>query len=130
MKLLTCEEFKKQVFARDKHRCVFCDNQPTNAHHILESRLFPDGGHYLNNGASVCDEHHTECELTKIDVQTVRDACDITDPVLPPGFFAELVYDKWGNQIINNMILRGQLFDDVECKKMLTKAGKLQLVIG
>jgi hypothetical protein len=42
--LLTREEFKRQVFARDGH-CAFCQLPPVDAHHILERRLWPDGGY-------------------------------------------------------------------------------------
>lgn len=46
-KLLTRDEFRNAVFARDGHRCVFCgqtaEETPEgklDAHHIIERRLF------------------------------------------------------------------------------------------
>jgi len=43
--LLTRDEFREAVFARDHHRCVICRNEGKDAHHILERRLFDDGGY-------------------------------------------------------------------------------------
>lgn len=65
-KLLTRDAFREGVFARDGNCCVFCGRPAVDAHHILERRLWPDGGYYLNNGASVCAEHHMLCETTEI----------------------------------------------------------------
>ena len=77
-KLLTRDQFREGVFARDHHKCVFCDKPAVDAHHIMERRLWPDSGYYLNNGASVCAEHHMKCESTEISLEQVRDACGIT----------------------------------------------------
>lgn len=62
-KLLTRDEFRRAVFARDGYRCAACGARPSDialvvdldAHHIMERRLFPDGGYYLDNGATLCD---------------------------------------------------------------------------
>ena len=85
MELLSRNEFRSSVFSRDGYKCVFCDSEAKDAHHILERRLFPDGGYYLNNGASVCEEHHIDCENTSITVEALRIACGITSPVIPPS---------------------------------------------
>ncbi len=53
---MTRDDFRNAVFARDNHRCVICGEPAKDAHHILERRLFPDGGYYLNNGASLCEK--------------------------------------------------------------------------
>jgi len=45
--LLTRDEFREGVFARDRHTCVNCRKPGVDAHHIMERRLFPDGGYYL-----------------------------------------------------------------------------------
>ena len=100
MKLLSREEFKKQVFARDKNTCVFCKKAAVDAHHILDRKLFPDGGYYLDNGASVCEEHHWACEKCELTVEQVREACKIKIVVLPPGLEKNIVYDKWGKHIL------------------------------
>lgn len=33
--LLTREEFKEQVFARDNYTCIFCNKAAVDAHHIF-----------------------------------------------------------------------------------------------
>ena len=52
--LLSRDDFRELTFQRDGHRCVLCGAPAQDAHHIIERRLFPDGGYYLGNGASVC----------------------------------------------------------------------------
>ena len=126
MKRLARDQFRDQVFARDRNRCVFCPKPAVDAHHILERRLWPDGGYYLDNGASVCEEHHLACERTDFSVEEVRKACGITRVVLPPHLSEEDAYDKWGNQVLpNGQRLRGELFHTEPVQKML--ADKLTL---
>lgn len=128
MKLLSRDDFRNGVFERDKHTCVFCDAPAADAHHILERRLWPDGGYYLSNGASVCNFHHIECEKTTISVEEVRDACGITKATLPPHLYSDQIYDKWGNVILpNGQRLKGELFFDESVQKILGKGGVLDL---
>jgi predicted restriction endonuclease len=89
--LLPRDDFREGVFARDNYKCVFCgktaEETPEgklDAHHILERRLWPDGGYYLANGATVCEEHHLECERTTITVGEVMEAAGITKRIVPP----------------------------------------------
>lgn len=127
-KLLTREQFRDQVFLRDGGRCVFCESPAVDAHHILERRLWPDGGYYLNNGASVCGLHHLECEKTRISVEDVRTAAKITKPAIPPHLYDDQSYDKWGNPILSNGLrLKGDLFFDESIQKILKAAGVLEL---
>ncbi len=98
-KLLNREQFKTLVFKRDKGVCVFCSKKSEDAHHILDRKLWKDGGYYLSNGASVCHEHHWLCEKTDISVEEVRMACKISDFIVPEGFEKNQIYDKWGNPI-------------------------------
>lgn len=98
-RLLSREEFKTMVFDRDNHTCVFCDKPAVDAHHIIDRALFSDGGYYLNNGASVCEQHHWACEKTDISVEDVRLACGITSIIVPEGVDSTLSYDKWLNVI-------------------------------
>lgn len=126
--LLSREQFREQVFARDKYKCVFCPLPAVDAHHILERRLFPDGGYYLNNGASVCADHHLRCEMTKLSVEDVRRAAGITVAALPPHLYADQVYDKWGNPVLpNGARLKGELFHDESVQKVLASGGVLDL---
>lgn len=82
--LLTREQFERVVFANTKGLCVFCGLPAVDAHHILDRKLFRDGGYYENNGAAVCSAHHWDCETTKLSVEVVRTASGIDNPVVPP----------------------------------------------
>lgn len=124
--LLTRDQFREQVFARDHFVCVFCDKPAKDAHHIIERRLWSDGGYYINNGASVCEDHHLECEMTTISVEQVREACGITKIVLPDHMYDDTIYDKWGNVILDDgRRLRGELFNDESVQKVLGEGGVL-----
>ena len=130
MKLLTREQFKEQVFARSDGKCIFCDMPAVDAHHILERKLFPDGGYYLSNGAAVCEEHHLACEYTTISVEQVREFAGIVDYVLPPGFLKKVNYDKWGNLCnLDGTRVAGPTFEDTGCQKALKAKGKISLFI-
>lgn len=127
-KLLTRDEFRDQVFLRDSHLCVICGAAAVDAHHIMERRLWPDGGYYLSNGASVCEEHHLECERTIISVESIREACGIVKYTIPPHLYRDHVYDKWGNPILHNGLrLKGELFHDESVQKILAEGGVLDL---
>ena len=118
--LLTRDVFRESVFARDNHQCVICKAPAVDAHHIMERRLFSDGGYYLDNGASVCEQHHIECEQTTLSCDEVRKAVGIKSPVLPEHMYKDQPYDKWGNPILpNGTRLRGELFDDESIQKIL-----------
>lgn len=125
-KLLSRDQFREAVFARDNYKCVFCDAPAQDAHHIIERRLWPDSGYYVNNGASVCSQHHLECERTTISVEDVRQACGITKPIIPPHLYPDHTYDKWGNTILpNGMRTKGELFYDESVQKVLRQGGVL-----
>ncbi len=134
-KLLTRDEFRAAVFNRDGHRCVFCGATADNthegkldAHHIIERRLWPDGGYYLDNGATVCEAHHLECEQTVISVEYVRRAAGITKILVPDQFYPEQPIDKWGNYILEDgRRTRGELFFDESVQKVLGQGGVLDL---
>tara|TARA_B100000700_G_scaffold178953_1_gene197631 strand:- start:21334 stop:21732 length:399 start_codon:yes stop_codon:yes gene_type:complete len=126
--LLSREEFKQQVFDRDNHTCVFCDKPAVDAHHILDRKLWSDGGYYLSNGSAVCEEHHWECEKTTISVEEVRKACGIKEFVLPVGFCYNKSYDKWGNENISeHQRKKGILFNDDGVQKILKRSGLIYL---
>jgi len=120
-KLLTRNEFRQKVFERDNFVCVFCKNKALDAHHIIERKLWSDGGYYIDNGASVCEEHHLACERTDISVEQVREACKITHIVIPLHFYNDHKYDKWGNLILENGTrLKGELFFDESVQKIIS----------
>lgn len=80
-KLLTRQEFKEEVFKRDGYKCVVpgCEQEAVDAHHIMERKLFSDGGYYLNNGASLCSEHHLDAETGNISVKEILDYINIRE---------------------------------------------------
>lgn len=129
-KLLSRDDFREGVFLRDKKTCVICGQPAVDAHHILERRLFSDGGYYLNNGSSLCGPCHLKAEMTTISVEEIRTACGIQekDKVIPEHLYDDQVYDKWGNPIMpNGRRLRGELFDDLSVQKILDEGGVLNL---
>lgn len=81
--LLTRDNFRESVFSRDNHNCLICGVQAKDAHHIIDRRLFSDGGYYLDNGASLCETHHIEAETTVLSAQKIREILNIKNPVLP-----------------------------------------------
>jgi hypothetical protein len=135
MTLLTRDQFREAVFQRDGHRCVFCNKAAgdtpegkLDAHHLIERRLWPDGGYYLDNGATVCEEHHLACERTVLSVEQVRAAARITCIVVPDQFYPEQVITKWGDYVLENgRRTRGELFYDESVQKVLSEGGVLHL---
>jgi hypothetical protein len=124
--LLSREDFKIQVLARSRGKCVFCGAPAVDAHHILDRKLFVDGGYRLSNGAAVCAEHHWRCETTELSVEAVIAACGLSAPYLPEGFDPARRYDKWGNEILQgDWRLAGPLFNDDGARKALAKGGVL-----
>ncbi len=118
--ILNRDTFRNSVFERDNHKCVICDAPAADAHHILERRLFPDSGYYIDNGASLCPEHHIEAEKTALSCDEIREAASIKNIILPPHLYSDAEYDKWGNQIIQNgQRLMGELFQDESVQKIL-----------
>lgn len=126
MTLLTREAFREAVLMRDGHKCVVCKRSAADAHHIIERRLWTDGGYYLENGASLCEEHHKTAEATVLSCEEIRAAVGITVIALPPHFDREERYDKWGNVFLaNGLRVRGELFFDESVQAILKQGGVL-----
>lgn len=118
--LMTRDVFRNSVFERDYHLCVICKEPAVDAHHILERRLFPEEGYFLNNGASLCAKHHLLAESTQLSCDEIREAAGITEVVLPPHLYSDANYDKWGNEIMpNGNRVRGELFNDESVQKVM-----------
>lgn len=118
--LLTRDQFRELSLKRDKYSCVFCNKTQVVVHHIYDRKLFSNGGYYLNNGASVCKEHHWACEKTDISVEEVKQACHITNIILPENFEPSKTYDKWGNIILQNGRMQpGPMFFEENVQKIL-----------
>jgi hypothetical protein len=94
--LLTRQQFREGVFDRDHYKCVVCGKPAIDAHHLMERKLWTDGGYYLDNGASLCEKHHWDAELNKISPDELRSMAGITRVVLPPQLDPSFVYNKWG----------------------------------
>lgn len=134
-KLLTRNEFREGVLARDNHRCVICGSDgKLDAHHIIERRLFVAehefGGYFLDNGASVCQKHHISAEQTTLSCDDIRTAAGIAKIVHPEQYYDDVDLDKWGNYIqANGTRLRGELFYDESVQKILKEGGVLPLFV-
>jgi hypothetical protein len=116
------DQFRTGVFARDKYTCVACPNPAQDAHHIIERRLWPDGGYHLDDGVSLCGDCHIKAEQTLDgwDCDHLRMYAGITTVLLPPHFYPDTRYDKWGNILLpNGRRLPGELFDDESVRKIL-----------
>ena len=137
--LLSRDNFRLSVFLRDGNRCVFCkrlaEETPEKqlyAHHIIDRRFFIEevekGGYFLDNGATVCDEHHMQCEATIISVEEVRRACGIKTAVIPSYAYEGEQYDKWMNIILpTGQRLKGPTFAEEPVQKMLAAGEVLHL---
>lgn len=124
--LLSREEFDLQVKKRQGFRCLMCEKPAVDSHHLLDRKLFEDGGYYLQNGVALCADHHWEAELTKVTVEELRKRANINEVIVPPGFDKTKVYDKWGNEVVSETKrLPGPLIDDEGCQRALALAGVL-----
>jgi 5-methylcytosine-specific restriction endonuclease McrA len=62
-KKLIRKNFRDKVFNRDGNKCVFCDiTEDLDAHHITDRTLMPNGGYVLENGITLCSDHHLIAE--------------------------------------------------------------------
>ena len=58
------DNFREAVFKRDKYKCVFCQcTTNLDAHHITDRNELPAGGYVLENGITLCPEHHQQAEV-------------------------------------------------------------------
>jgi hypothetical protein len=125
---MTREGFRTAVFQRDCYQCVVCQKQADVAHHIMERCLWDDGGYYLDNGASLCSEHHVQAEQTLLSCDTLRKYASIDTIHLPEHLDGSENYDKWGNVILSDgRRLAGELFYDGSVQKVLQEGDVLRL---
>jgi hypothetical protein len=121
--LLNRTEFKESVFKRDNHKCVICGKPAVDAHHIIDRSLFDDGGYYLDNGVSLCFEHHMLAEETEISCEFLRSHAKIKNILYPSDLsLNEFVmdYDKWGNPILKDgRRLKGYIFRNANVQKII-----------
>lgn len=127
-KLLDRDTFRESVFQRDSHKCIICGEKAQDAHHIIERRLFPDGGYYLDNGASLCGKCHIKAETTELSVEEIREKLGIRHKVLPPHMYSDVIYTKWGDTILSSKKRTpGELFHDESVQKILKQGNMLDL---
>jgi hypothetical protein len=68
--------------------------------------------------------------MTLNTVEETREACGIQKKCLPPHFYDDEVYDKWGNIILQNgNRLKGELFFDESVQKILKEGKVLELFV-
>lgn len=132
--LLTREGFRAKVLARHNGKCCVpgCPYPAEDAHHIIERRLWADGGYYLANGAALCDRdgkgHHIQAEQTTLSCQELREFSGIEDILLPLHLYREDEYDKWGNRIEpDGSRTPGELYWDASVQAVLRQGGVLHL---
>lgn len=126
MKLLTRDEFRESVFKRDSFKCVVCSAPAQDAHHLIERRLWDDGGYYIDNGVSLCGLCHINAEETLVSPDWLRNKAKIQKVILPPHLYPDYEYDKWGNIINpNGSRIKGELFFDESVQKALKSGGVL-----
>lgn len=55
------KDWRKKIYARDKHICQWpgCNSKKSlQAHHILKWSQFPGLRYHLDNGITLCKDHH------------------------------------------------------------------------
>lgn len=126
--LLTRDDFREAVFKRDSNCCVVCKEIAKDAHHIIERKLWDDGGYYIDNGVSLCEEHHLQAEMTLITCKELRNLAGISKVIVPSHLYPDEIIDKWANPILPNKTRsKGELFDDVSVQRVLAEANVLGL---
>jgi hypothetical protein len=119
-KLLSRNEFRESALDRDNNQCVVCFKPAVDVHHIIERKLFNDGGYYLDNAASLCEQCHIKAEQTEISVKELLGCIEVSNPILPHDFCNNSEYDKWGNPILpNGNRMKGPMFFEENVQKIL-----------
>lgn len=135
-KIYSRTEWKQKIFERDNHQCVNCGNKniQLDAHHIIERKLFDDGGYYIDNGVSLCAESidnnslscHMQAEGCLILPDQLREKANIKNIILPPNWNKTQQYDKWGNIILSFQQRKpGKNFANEEVQKVLKKCNTI-----
>ena len=110
-KLLSREDFKSIGFSIHNGQCCVpgCTEKAVDAHHIMDRKLWKDGGYYLSNCAPVCEKHHIDCEngvytpyevmqFAGIDIKYLQkpDSIDWVNEDEYRQLFASGLINKWG----------------------------------
>ena len=95
------EFFKEAVFTRDDHTCVFCDiTENLDAHHITDRHRLPCGGYVVENGITLCSEHHLMAE--KFHMTGGKE--------FEEGFHPDQLYKKIGSDFRQALIKSKELY--------------------
>lgn len=91
------EKFRKACLSRSGNVCTvpWCDDTPDDVHHIIERKLWEDGGYIKENGAPVCSEHHRYAESNHIPPQAFWKWIGL-EPTLPDNI-DDWNVNKWGD---------------------------------
>ena len=112
-------DFRDRCVSRDGGECVIptCDREVTSSpdgsgevHHIIERKLWDDGGYLPKNGVCVCNKHHRLAENNVIPPQAFWRWTEQTNEVLLPEEVAgqpirtdlrsnKKDVDKWGKAL-------------------------------
>jgi hypothetical protein len=99
--------FREACVERDGGECVvpWCKEAvtpdpsgPGEQHHVLERKLWKDGGYIPENGASVCNTHHRYAETNHIPPQAFWRWIGVDEPVVPEPCDS-LHVNKWGEPL-------------------------------
>jgi hypothetical protein len=124
---LSRESFKEKVFERDGHKCVVCGDKAVDAHHLIDRSLWDDGGYYLDNGVSLCADHHIEAETTAISCTELREKAGIGHTLMPDHFYLDEEYDHWGNIVKpSGARVAGELYYKESVRKTIQESGNLE----
>ena len=98
--LLTREEFRKKVLLKYNGKCCVpgCNCDAVDAHHIMDRKLWNDGGYYLSNGAALCSKHHLDAETGKI---TPKQCLDYMGINLKDIRVPDKIAEKYSKKISN-----------------------------
>lgn len=102
--LLSREDFKTFGFLRMNGMCCVpgCCEKAVDAHHIMDRKLWKDGGYYLSNCAPVCEKHHLDCENgTYTPYQVMKFAKIDIEYLKKPSSFNWMTDDEYREMFIN-----------------------------
>ena len=124
--LLPTNAFKSLVLDRDGGACVCCQKPTDHVQMLLDSRLWDDGGYYLQNGVSLCKEHQEAMLTTALLPKQLREMAGIKVAVLPDSFSEDDNYDCWGNVIRPTGVrYKSELFDEPDAQHWIAAGGFL-----